>query len=115
MVGMFGDDHTACTRFGAGESQCQFVGFGTAAGKHRDIEVIGKLVRKFLGVIEHQFVQVAGVRVEYLRLFADGLDHAWMTVTDVRHIVVHVQVLSAVRVVQPYTLTGHNMHWLFIK
>ena len=44
MIGMVGHDHTACTGFSACQSQCQFIGFGSGTGEHRDIEATGKLV-----------------------------------------------------------------------
>jgi hypothetical protein len=55
------------------------------------------------------------MRIQRLDLFADRLDHMGMTMPNVRHVVIHVQVFVAVGIVEPDTLTAHDMHGLVIE
>ena len=60
-------------------------------------------------------MQVPRVRVERLNLLAYGFDNVRMTMPNVRHVVVHVEVFFAVGIVQPYALTPHEVNRLRIK
>ena len=66
--------------------------------------------------IEHDaFVQVSRVRVEHRRLARDRLDDVRVTMTDVRDVVVRVEIAAAVGVVQPDAFAAHDVQRLVVE
>jgi hypothetical protein len=55
------------------------------------------------------------MRIECARLPGNGINHMRVTMPDMRHIVVHVEVALAVRIEQPDALTLHQVQGLIIE
>ena len=62
-----------------------------------------------------QVVQIARVRVQHAHLRRAGLHDARMTVADVRHVVVRVDVASALVVVQVLLPAAHDLHRIAVR
>jgi hypothetical protein len=60
-------------------------------------------------------MQVAGVGIQSFNLPADGFCYPWVAMADVWHIVVHIKVLIAVRIIQPNTFSPNNVHRLLVE
>ena len=101
VVGKLRHDHAFPAGPGPGKSHRQFVGLASRATEHADTKLVRKLGRQPLRVIERRLVQITGVGVEGLGLFADGFDHVRMAMADMGDVVVNVQVPAARCVVQP--------------
>ena len=68
-----------------------------------------------LRVFQHQFVQVAVMDVQGLRLPVQGLNHMGMAVSDVGHIVIDVQVFFTPGIIQPDALPFDDMHRFVVE
>ena len=60
-------------------------------------------------------MQVARVRIQGFNLFLQCPDDMRMTMPNMRHVVIHVQILVAVRVEQPDALAFHKMYGLIVE
>ena len=60
-------------------------------------------------------MQISGMRIQRLRLLANCLGHVWVAMSNVRNVVVHVEVFAAIAIVKPHTLASHDVHGLIVK
>ena len=109
MIRRLEHDHVPFAGVGAGEAQRQLVRL--ARRIHEVDDTIMQLARKRrrqpLGVLVHEVARVARVRVQHRHLRLTGADNPRMTMADVRHVVVRVDVLPSdvvVEILHPATL-----------
>ena len=101
VVGVLGDDGAAVARDGAGDLDRDVVRLAPRVDEHHDGELVGKQCREAVGIDRHVVDEVARVRREPLRLTRECRRHAWVGVTDLRHVVVGVEQAIAVDVGEP--------------
>jgi hypothetical protein len=70
---------------------------------------------QLLGIIDDGFVQVARMAVQYAGLASKRLDNARVTMTDVRHIVIGIQISFALDIPDPYTLATYELQRLLVE
>ena len=115
MISMVGDDHTVGAGFSPGESQGQFIGLRAGAGKHGIIKIVRKLICELPGIFQYEIVQIAGVGIQLLHLLVDRVHDLRVTVAHVRHVVIHVEILTAADVIQPDTFPSDQMNRVVVK
>ena len=115
MIGKIRNDNAGSARDVTGYSKRQFVGLAARAGEYGRIQLIRKLARQSFGIFKNIFMQVSRVRVQCRYLFRQRLNHVWMAVTHVRHIVVHVQVFAPIGIEQPNTFSPDEVYRFVIK
>jgi hypothetical protein len=97
------------------QAQGQVVGFAAGAGKHGLIAGHGQRGKQALGVIDNAVVQITGMGIEHGRLAGNGRHHLRVAMAHRGHIVIHVQIGLAVRVVQPHPFRPHHMQGLLVE
>ena len=115
VIGLLYDDDTGATRHGPRNAQRQFVSLRAAAAEHGNVQVAWQVPEQALGIVNHVFMQITRVRIQAAKLFTNRLDHARMTMTDVRHIVIHVEKTTAVNVGQPHTFAADDVQRFVVK
>ena len=74
------------------------VGLAARIDEDAGIEMRRTSRREFLGIVENLLVQVSGMRRQYRCLPGNGAHNRRMAMADVRHVVVHVEILPPLRV-----------------
>ena len=60
-------------------------------------------------------MQITGMGVELLRLFANRIDNMRMTMTHMGHVIIAIKIFSPARIINPSALAFDQMQWLVIK
>ena len=115
MVGMVGADDASTAGSGSRHHQRDLVGLGAGAGEYRTLDGAVVEAGEPLRVVHDTVVQVTTMHVEGRHLARHRLDHVRVTVTDARHIVVHVDVSAAIRPKQRHPLAAHDVHRFLIE
>ena len=85
------------------------VGFRSAAHKHCGGERVGKPFGQAFDIVEDVLVNVSRVRVEARRLLGNGGDDPGVAVSDVRDIVVTIEITVSIPIPEPLTATAYDM------
>ena len=72
-------------------------------------------IHQALGVVENAGVQIAAVHVECGGLTMHGLYHVGVGVTHARHVVVHVEVATAIGIGEPDPLASNDVDGVLVE
>ena len=115
VVAEVAHDDPAVARRESGDPQGEFIGFSSRTREHRRVQRCCELRGQALGVLHDGLVQISRVQVQCRGLTGDGVDHMWMAMAHVRHVVVGIQIAAPVDILEPYALTAHEMHRLVVE
>ena len=115
MVGTVSRNDAGSAGGGVRHAQCDIIGLAAGTCHDGGRQAAMKSRRQALNVIENALVQITGVCVEGGRLLMDRVDHPWVAVTDMRHIVVAVEVPFALGIVKPDIFPANNVHRIVIE
>src|ERR1700675_908385 len=115
MVRVFEDDHIFAARVCSGQPQRQLVRLAAGVDKKTDAQRIRQKTREALSVAVHVVVEIARIGVEERELLLHGLDHARMTMTNERDVVVNVEKGAARVVVKVLHPSADNFEWVLIR
>ena len=115
VIGVVGADDALLAGAEPRHAQGDFVGLAAGADDEGHGQGIVMQVGQPLGVFQHQLVQVAGMHIQGLGLFMQGLHHAGVAMPHIRDIVIDIQVLPAIRAVKPDPFSSDNMHRLVVE
>jgi hypothetical protein len=99
VVGRVHDQAAMVAGGHAGHAPRHVVGFTARIHEHTGVQMFRQTGRYLLGVVQNVFMQVTRMGCEYCRLLLNGGNHVRLGVTHMRHIVIHVEIGPALRVV----------------
>ena len=108
-------DDAALAGDGFGHPERDVIGLRSRAGQDCGVQCCVKRAGKPLHIVQKQFVQVTGMRVQNTRLRADRIDHARVAMSDMRHIIIAVQVFSSLSIPDPNTVAAHDVYRVIIE
>ena len=115
VIGRIGDHDARVPGYRACDAKRQFVGLAAGATEHDVVELGGKFPGQPFGKFEHVPVQVTRMRIQCSKLLGDRRNHLRMTMPDVWHVVIQVQVLLAVRIIKPDARAAHDVHGVIVE
>ena len=110
-----GRNDPALSGHGLGHAQSDVIGFGPGASQNGGIERRRHGPCEPFDIVEDSVVQVPGMRVQRAGLTTDRLNDTRVTMPDMRHIVVAVEVFSPVGIPKPNALTFHEMDRIIVE
>ena len=115
VIGVVGRDDArlACHRLR--HAQGNIIRLGPCADHDGLRDSVIQLGGQPFDIVQHRVMQIACMGVERSSLRGNGLDHARVTMADMRHVVVAIQIAVSLFVPNPDTLPAHQMQRRFIK
>ena len=115
VIGVLTRESSASAGIGFGEAPSEVVGFGTGADEDAVAEFLGECPQQPLGIVENNFIEIARIGVQGLRLPGNRRHHVRVAVTDMRDIVVGIEISLSCGVKEPDALPAHRMKWKVVK
>src|ERR1700754_1382913 len=115
VIRVFENDQVACFCVRAGETQCKLVSFAAGVHEVTNTQRIRQRRSYLLCILKNQVVQVARVSVERAHLLDTRSQNTRMTMTDVRDVVISVEISPPLIVKEILHLATHNLHRVAIS
>jgi len=115
VIGVVGGDDPGLAGHRLRHPQRHVVGLGPGAGHDRLTDAVAQPRAQTLDVIQHQIMQIAGMGVQHRRLLTDRLHHPRVTMADMGHVVVAIEIALARRIPQPYPLPFDDVNGRSVK
>ena len=115
MIGRVRGDDAALAGHGLGHSQGNVVGLGPRTRQDRSIKGRGHRRGKAVNVVQNAIMQIACMSVQRAGLAANRFNDTGVTVSDMGHIIVAIQIFTPRSVPQPNTIAFHEMDGVVVK
>ena len=114
VVGRLQHNQITMASVGASQPQRQFIGLAAGVDEKADLQRSGQGGTQQLGVSIHEIVQIAGVGIQQGHLFAGRAHYLGMTVANVGHVVIGINVAASIVFKKVLHPAAHDLYGLAV-
>ena len=114
MIGPIKCHDSLRLRMLASKPQREIIRLAAATDKSRHCQALRQRRRQCFGVRNDCIVQIARIRIEYPRLPRQYFHDFTVGMTEMRHIIVAIEIGAPAIIIEKYALPTHDLHWSLV-